>query len=283
MRKLFLIGWVLLLGACDYLKQEDPRTPIARVNEEYLYLEDVSDLVSQAKDPQDSARIVNNFINRWATQQLLIDQAYINLSAGEQEAFDKLVAQYKIDLYTERYKNTIVNRQLDSSISADEYQRYYQENQETFRLNDALLQVQFIHLPEGFSNQAEVEERFRRFDSLDRTYLQDLSLKFKAYSFNDSIWIKKESLLKQLPVLTEAADEVLKKSNFTSLQDSLGVYLIRIEGALQRNDLAPLGYVTPTIQQIILNRRKLELIKLLEKDITKDAIKNEKFEIFPPR
>ena len=257
MRKLFVIAWVMLLGACDYVKQ--------------------------AKDPQDSARIVNNFINRWATQQLLIDQAYINLSLAEQEAFDKLVEQYKVDLYTEKYKNTIVSQQLDSAITPLEYQEYYQENQETFRLNDALLQVRFIHLPQGFSNLEEVEERFKRFDSVDRGQLQDLSLKFKAYSFNDSIWVKKEALLKQLPVLNTAADEVLKKSNFTSLQDSLGVYLIRIEGALQRNELAPMEYVMPTIEQIILNRRKLDLIKLLEKDITKDAIKNEKFEVFTPQ
>mgnify|MGYP006395409773 CR=1 FL=1 len=283
MQKLFLIGCLLLLGACDYFKQEDPRIPIARVNDEYLYQEDVVDLVTQAKDPQDSARIVNNFINRWATQQLLIDQAFINLSINEQEAFDKLVEQYKVDLYTEKYKNNIVAQQLDSSISPQELQDYYQENQETFRINDALLQVRYIHLSSNFSNLTEVEERFKRFDSIDRIYLEGLGLNFNSYSFNDSIWVKKESLLKQLPVLKTAADEVLKKSNYTSLQDSLGVYLVRIEGALLRNDFAPIEFVTPTIEQIILNRRKLELIKLLEKDITKDAIKNEKFEVFPPR
>jgi len=38
--------------------------------------------------------------------------------------------------------------------------------------------------------------------------------------------------------------------------------------------------VSPTIEQIILNKRKLELIKKLEKDITKDAIKDKKFETF---
>ena len=283
MRKLFLIVWVMLLGSCDYFKQEDPRTPIARVNDQYLYQDEVADLVKLAKDPQDSARIVSNFINRWATQQLLIDQAYINLSLSEQEAFDRLVEQYKVDLYTEKYKNSVVAQQLDSTISLQEYQEYYQENQESFRLNDALLQVRFIHLSPNFTDREEIEERFRRYDSIDRGFLQDRSLQFNAYSFNDSIWVKKEALLKQLPVLNTAADEVLKKSNFTSLQDSLGVYLIRIEGALQRNDLAPIEYVIPTIEQIILNRRKLDLIKLLEKDITKDAIKNEKFEIFPPQ
>ena len=48
MRKLFLIVWVMLLGSCDYFKQEDPRTPIARVNDQYLYHDEVADLAVHA-------------------------------------------------------------------------------------------------------------------------------------------------------------------------------------------------------------------------------------------
>jgi len=73
---------------------------------------------------------------------------------------------------------------------------------------------------------------------------------------------------------------VLKKPNFTKLQDSLGVYLVKIEAVLKTNDLAPLSYVKPTIEQIILNKRKQNLLKKIQKDITIDAIKNKNFEIF---
>jgi hypothetical protein len=38
--------------------------------------------------------------------------------------------------------------------------------------------------------------------------------------------------------------------------------------------------VNSTIKQIVINKRKLELIKQLKKDITKDAIKNKQFEIY---
>lgn len=68
--------------------------------------------------------------------------------------------------------------------------------------------------------------------------------------------------------------------DFLELRDSLGLYLISIKEHLMRNDEAPLEYVMPTVKQIILNKRKLELIKELEKDITKDAIKNKQFEIY---
>ena len=56
--------------------------------------------------------------------------------------------------------------------------------------------------------------------------------------------------------------------------------MIKIEDVLKTNDIAPLSHIKPTIEQIILNSRKLDLLKKLEKDITKDAIKNKRFEIY---
>ena len=55
---------------------------------------------------------------------------------------------------------------------------------------------------------------------------------------------------------------------------------MHIKNVLPRNDVAPLEYVKPTIKQIVINKRKIELVKTLKKDITKDAIKNKKFYVF---
>ena len=60
----------------------------------------------------------------------------------------------------------------------------------------------------------------------------------------------------------------------------LETYLIYVNDALKKNDQAPLEYAKPTVEQILLNKQKLELVKQLEKDITKDAIKNNQFEIY---
>ncbi len=267
--------------ACDYFKQEDPRTPIARVNETYLYEEDIKELISESTSSEDSALLVSSYINRWATQQLLMDQAKINLSDPELQEYDRLIDQYKTDLFTEAYKSNIVSQQLDSVISVQEKETYYESNKDNFRLNDDLVQLRYIHVPENFADINDITEKIKRFEEDDIASLNELSIQFKAYNFNDSIWVKKEVLFKELPIIMELESQVLKKSNFAQLQDSLGVYLVKIEDVLYRNDIAPLSFVVPTIDQIILNKRKLELIKNLEKDITKDAIKDKKFEIYP--
>jgi len=275
-----LISSLLIFGSCDYFKQETKKIPVARVNKTYLYEEDVKDLISENTSKEDSILIVSNYINRWATQQLLIDQAKINLSQDKLDAYNKLVEEYKTDLLTEAYKSVIVGEQLDSTLREQEFVTLYDSNKENFRLKEVLVKVRYLHVDESFSNLNQVKSKFERFNTEDKQELNDLSIQFKAFNFNDSTWVKEDALIDALPVIQSKNTEVLKKSNLAQLQDSLGVYLVKIEDILYPNDIAPLSYVRPTIEQIILNKRKLELIKKLEKDITKDAIKNKKFETY---
>jgi hypothetical protein len=281
MNKYFLtILSLLFFCSCNYLTQDTSIIPIARVNDSYLYNEDIIDLISENTTKDDSILIVNNFINRWATKQLLIDQSMINLSQEKQDFFNEMVNQYKTDLYTEAYKSSIILKQLDTVILKKEYEDYYNLNKRNFKLNDELLKVRYIQVDKNFLNLKVLEKKIKRYDSIDKKDLINLSIKFKSFNLNDSIWIKSNVLIGRLPVLKEENLKLLKKPNYTQLQDSLGVYLIKIEATLKTNDIAPLSYVRPTIVQIILNKRKQDLLKKIQKDITIDAIKNKNFEIF---
>ena len=281
MNKYFLtILCLLFFCSCNYLTQDASIIPIARVNDSYLYNDDIIDLISENTTKEDSTLIVNNFINRWATKQLLIDQSMINLSQEKQDFFNEMASQYKTDLYTEAYKSSIISKQLDTVILKKEYEDYYNLNKRNFKLNDELLKVRYIQVDKNFLDLKALEKKIKRYDSIDKKDLTNLSIKFKSFNLNDSIWIKSNVLIGRLPVLKEENLKVLKKPNYTQLQDSLGVYLIKIEATLKTNDIAPLSYVRPTIEQIILNKRKQDLLKKIQKDITIDAIKNENFEIF---
>lgn len=281
MKKAGILVLLLFIAvSCDYFKKDTEQTPIARVNESYLYQEDIESILPENATPQDSAVLVNNFINRWATQQLFIDQAKINLSQTKLDDYQELVKDYKNELYAEGYKNAIVAQQLDSTITENELTSFYTQNKDNFILNDELIKVRYIVLSKDFTNSNSVVEKFRRFTREDEKDLEKRSIQFTNYNFNDSTWVKKDALLQAFPVLKEKESELLKKSNFTQVQDSLEVYLVKIEDVLKTNDVAPLSYVSPTIEQIILNKRKLELIKKLEKDIIKDALKNKNFETY---
>lgn len=280
-RFLSILLLIVLAYSCDLLKKERPENIVARVGESYLYESDIENLTQEGMSKEDSALVVNNYIKNWATQQLFIRQAKLNLSEEKQSEFNNLVEGYKNDLYTNAYKDAIVKQQLDTIVTTGEASDYYNNNKENFKLNDKLFKLRYIQTTKENSNLNEFKQRLLGFDSDDKKVLDSLSIQFISYSLNDSSWVKASQVYQKIPLVQlQEKEELLKKSNFVQLEDSLRVYLVHINDVLERKAIAPLDYVEPTIKQIIINKRKLALIKQLEIDITEDAIKNKEFEIY---
>ncbi|WP_250432741.1 peptidyl-prolyl cis-trans isomerase [Hanstruepera flava] len=280
-RAVILISIVCFTSCNYFFKQVDDRNPIARVNETYLYQEDIQHLLTEGITQEDSTIRVTNFINQWATEQLLVAGARVNLNEQKLNEFDKMAEDYKKDLYASAYLEALVTRSIDTVVSIQEAQTYYQENIGIFNLNEDLIKFRYIQLDENRFDTADIKKKLERYNVQDKRDLDSIAVQFKSYSLNDSIWIKVNQVIDKIPAITtENKNQLLKKSNFIQLKDSLGLYLMHINDVLERNNTAPLEYVKPTIDQIVINKRKLELIKELEKDITKDAIKNKKFEIY---
>ena len=276
-----IIVLFVLFFSCDFFKKEIDKTPVARVKDSYLYQEDIEDIVPENTSKEDSTLLVTNYINSWATQQLLVNGALINLSEEKQKTFNKLVEQYKNDLYSKAYLEALVKRSIDTSVTIEEAQTFYEQNSDAFKLNEDLIKFRYININENRQDFDEITAKFKRYNEEDKKELDSISIQFKSYSLNDSIWIKVSQVIDKIPAVNiENERELLKKSNFIQLKDSLGVYLMQINDVLLRNSEAPLEYVKPTIDQIVISKRKLELIRELEKDITKDAIKNKQFEIY---
>ena len=228
--------------------------PIARVNDVYLYEDDIKNLISEGLTKEDSIVRVNNFINQWATQQLLINGAQINLSEEKQIQFNTLVMQYKNDLFTKAYLEALVKRGIDTVVTSKEAVEVYDRNIETFKLNEELIKFRYINLSDKSINLQDIEDRFKRFDQEDKIILDSIAIQFKSYSLNDSIWVRFNQVVAKIPVINiDNKKELLKKSNFVQLKDSLGLYLMQINDVLLRNDTAPLEFVMPTIKQIVIN------------------------------
>ncbi|MFK7833992.1 MAG: peptidyl-prolyl cis-trans isomerase [Winogradskyella sp.] len=277
----YIILISLLLVGCDFFKKSDDLEPVARVNDNYLYKENLKDVVPKGASSADSTLMINTYINRWARQLLLMDGALVNLSEDKQHEFSKLVEQYKHDLYAKAYLERLVKKNIDTIVKQEEAQLFYEANKESFKLNDDLIQFRYISLALNPINLDTIKTRFKRFETKDKMYLDSISVQFKSHVLSDSIWIKLSRVVEKIPIITSAnKDQLLNKTNFLQLEDSLNLYLMYVKDVRFQNDYAPLDYVNTSINKIVINKRKLELIKQLENDITKDAIKNNKFEIY---
>jgi len=278
---IFLIIIFTVLTTCDFPRAKASIKPLARANDALLFKDDVDFSFIDGMAKSDSIIFVQNVINDWATNQLLIDGAIQNLNNKTQLDFEQLIQQYKRDLYSSAYLEVLVGNNLDSLVSYQELQEVYLLNKELFTLKEDLLKLRYININTSLSNLNEVKQMFKRFNSDDRSKLDSMSIQFNSFYLRDTTWIKKEDVISKIKPLEQGFNKVLlKKSNFIELKDSLGLYLIQIKEVLQRGKTAPVEYVSPTLKQIVINNRKLKLIRKLKSDIVNDAIKNKKFETF---
>ena len=281
-RKSLYISVILLFVSCQFFelekKSELEKKPIAQVDNVFLYKEDILKLIPQNLSNNDSVLLVKNIINNWAIQQLLIKKADENLTRSESETYTALVQDYKNSLLINGYKEKLIKQRLDTLFSEDEVAKYYELQRANFRLNEELIKIKYLHFGNDVLERERIIDLFKSDRFSDLLQLEKQVLNFKAIHLNDSTWIKVDDVRIKFPKITRLLQEnLLKKTKFIQKEDSLGLYLVSVKDVLQKNDIAPLHYISPTIKQLILHKRKLELIREIEKTLLKDAIQNKNF------
>lgn len=279
-RIVVLVGIIFLLG-CAETSKRDNSAAIARVNDTYLYLADIQNLVPAGTSKKDSINLVKDFMTRWATQQLLMHKAEKNISKIQQQEFEVLINQYKIDLYTKAYLEGLVQTKVDTLITDQEIENYYQKNKTNLRATEPLVKMRFINLVKGSSKLAAIQSKFLKFSKKDRQDLQKKAIQFKSYALNDSLWIDSNQVYEKLPFINqENSAQFMIAGKAFQYSDSSSVWLVKVKDMINKNNILPLQYCKPIIKQLLLNNRKTDLINKIQKEITNDAIKDNDFEIF---
>ena len=274
---LFLIA---ALQGCNLI--EDPieeGTRIARVYDTYLYLEDVLPQIPEGIEEQDSLLLMQNIIYKWGREQLLIKKAEFNLQEDVSD-IDELVENYRNDLLKFAYQQEYVDDHLDTLISQDEMNAYYLDNSQNFELKENILKARYYLFPKDMDDLAKTKRWFMGNSKSYQNKFEDAVFNYALISIeDDTSWIPFEELVKVIPLKTYNQQEFLARNKKVTLEDSLGLYCLEIQEYKIKDDVSPLPYVRETLRSVILNQRKLDLIKKMEEDIFNAAYEKKDFEI----
>jgi hypothetical protein len=276
-----LISLLFLVTSCSFFGKEVKPEAVARVENSYLYKDKIENLVPPGTSKEDSITIVQSFIDRWASQELLKNASEVNLNKAKINEFDELIEQYRSDLYTKAYLEQIVQREIDTVVTPKEIEQYYKENKENFRANDVLVKLRYIQLPKDHLKFETIKSKFFDYKKSDKNFWDTYQLQMKSSALNDSIWVAVNQVYEKLPFITpDTKTDYIIAGKSIQHSDSDNVYFVKITNVIQNNQISPLEYVKPTLKELILNHRKSELIKKFEKDIIDDAIKNKDYELY---
>ena len=271
------ISITLLILSCSNINNDNSNDLIARAGENFLYQNDLPSFSSR----QDSLLRYKNFVELWAKEKLLYDLSLTNLSQSKKNELDLLIEKFKIDLYINSYKDLIVNSRIDSIVTNEEIESYYNANIDNFTLNETLLKYRYLKVPSDNININRIRRYIQRLSNDDRDFLDSLNFQFAELKVNDSVWFAERDVISSIEFINQT-----NKSNFMrvnrlyEIKDDQYINYFIVKDLLKSGNIPPLSYLYDRIKLNIINQRKIDLIKNINKEILNDALKSSKYEIY---
>lgn len=278
--------WVLFLVLlfsyqCKQLQLGQEDFVLARVGNEYLYASGLPELPQGKKTIQDSILWARDYVNRWGRQQLLYQQARVNLSDEQQLALENTIQNYRTELFANTYKDVLLKKEVNKTVTDSSLQAYYNQNKTNFRLQSPLIQFRSIRLMQTHPDFEQIRSHFINYLPLDQKYLDSLHYQFDYSQLNDSVWFEfSPRAMKDSLVYDQLREQLSKKSQFFEFKDSVHVSLNYILQHKSIGEYAPFMYLKPTIENIRNNQQRVRQQKAFELQFLQDALKNKTFEIY---
>jgi len=283
--RIFLLSLLGLKISCDSKEKHPPyaHNPIARVHNQYLYEQEVANIVPADTDPQDSLKLIEHYIQNWLAKHLLADQAE-KYEKDHPSDIEKKVAEFRAALMTHNYIQKLVSERLDKQVSEEEILSYYETNQEDFKLKHHIVKGKFIIIPKTAPNIQNLKHLILSTEEADLLELQSYCAQFaKDYSLDEKVWLKWDELITKTP-FRKVPDKtrLLKRTSFTEVQDPIYRYYLKIDAYKVTNDIAPLELVSEQIADVIIYKRKIALVNQIKQDILAQAKVNHDYTIYEP-
>jgi hypothetical protein len=239
------------------------------------------DIVAPGTPSEDSAKIVDAYVNNWIRKQLLIQEAARKIDINEAEV-ERKILDYRYSIIAYEYQNFYVNKNLDTAVSNAEIEKYYNDNVDNFILKQNIVQATFLKVPVNAPRTNKIKELIYSNRDKDEGELKSYCLSFSAaYHISDSTWMVFDELVKNSP-LAEIPNKIqfLKTNPYYETSDNNFLYFLKVDRYRISDNVSPLEFVRDDIRNIILNKRKVGLAKELEDQVYNEALDDDNFEIY---
>jgi len=225
-----------------------------------LYDKDIEDLLSGEESSEDSALIINAYIERWLRNQVMLYEAKNQIE--DMERIDEMVEDYRRSLILYDYEEQLTTAMLDTIVDNEEVIDYYEENQKDFILNQRVLGLMWWKNGEIKETGIDIEV-FR--DSLrNKTHIlqeKDSLARLNYFSYRDII-----------RKFSEVNPDELPENIFSVYKNGVEWRLLLLE-EVPEGEIAPLLFVRDEIEKLILHRRKIKLLQKIKEDNYQKALK----------
>ncbi len=253
---------------------------VAEVGTEKLYRSDLDAVIPKGTSPEDSTRLAMQYINTWASDLIYVSIAEQQLSKADRDVSAEL-EDYRKSLLKYRYEQLYVNERLDTAVSDENIEAYYEKHQDKFVLGRPLVKARYLRIHTDSPGLEPIRKKMGSSEVDDLVEADSLAfsaaMRFSTWS---NEWIDVSVLAREFGMSYESMLGLMK-DGWIRQDDTLGVTsLAYVAEIMKKGELAPIEYSTPQIRDMILSARKQTLITVLEQDLLNEARENGQFVIF---
>ncbi len=279
---LLIIASSIVICGCEYIDgvfskkrnvaQNDIK--LATLEDRDLYLSEVQDMI-YSKNPSDSITQLNSYIESWVKRNVVLTEAEDNFP--ENVDITKLVEDYKSSLLLHNYRQILIEKELDTTITSEQERTYYEANKSQFKLESKLCQGRIAVIPE---KAPKLETFYRNWKKNDSTAVATYLEKYAVSKVNQSNkWYTADEFISFLPHdVFKLAD--IKKSKNLQKNHKNQEYFVKIYDVLDQSDTAPLSYIRDNIRKLIIHQRKTQILNNIEQKLYQKYLKMNRIKVF---
>ena len=279
MKKIWIdISAILCLLCSCNRTSDDAREILAKTETQTLYKDDIIDRLPVSLSEQDSVEFVKSAVEQWLRFTLLYEKAVDNIRDND-SSLAKQVDLFRKELYINTYEQLFLQQKLDTLIPQKEIDAYYAKHKNEYLLDHSVVKPILIVFPLQRTTEIEtVKKLFFPKKAMDIDALKDYCFQHcQKFSFSNQ-WVDINALKQELPL--EVRNESFPVGKSLQFQDTANVYFVRIEEQLNVGNSMPVELAHDKIAKILLQNRKVELLKNMRNRVYQDATHKKQYEVF---
>lgn len=273
---------ILLLTSCETLRStwhsHDRR--VARIGTDVLYESEVVRLLPSGTAPEDSVKMVRQYIDTWALSKLLLMKAKEELSKSDRDISDQM-EELRRDILGFRYEKKFVEENLDTVVSIKEMQDYYTARSENYTFPYSVVKARLARVSRVSPYYETIKSGFRLNNPTSNAELAELCKAVaEKYSEFSGEWIPTSVLAAEIGISVEECEKILSGESFSEHVEGDNCVLVYIYDRVPPGEVSPFDYNTERLQETVISKRKQELVSRLERELLDEAVETRKLKIY---
>ncbi len=265
---LLLLTASILASSCSNKRDK----VVAQVYYHKLYQSEIAKAMPKGLSPNDSLALVNDFIDDWIREQLLLHEAEKKLSVKEKN-FDKQLEEYRNNLLVNTYYEKLISDTSNFKITENDLKTFMKSFDKRYTVDKEIVRVNYVKLSKG----SKLIEPVKSILFNDQKRVSDKEVLAKMlgdsieYMIDDEAWLYLDDIQNELSF--DIPEDVT--SNHKRVEKEIGEshYLLVVLDYKNQRSVNETEDELAAAKMMLLNQRKQQFIEKHVEELFKKAQK----------